>query len=310
MNTPGYRPLPAIPASAIHPLLKSLYLMAALVEARDAYTGGHLWRVSQFSQLLAVDLGLPPSEVARITLGGFLHDLGKIGVPDAVLNKPGRLDEHEYEIMRTHPEVGQRLLSGHPLAVLVLPAVLMHHETPDGRGYPQGLRGEAIPLEARIVGVSDAFDAMTSTRPYRRAMPIASALDIIAEYLGSQFDRECGEHLITLGERGALDHIIGHSEPHIPLQACPECGPIIVVRHSQPSGSLVYCRACGGEHRVERDGDHVRLVATGRLGNAVALEPDADDFLLEDLLEQAENLLGVAAPGPYEKSSSAGTVRT
>ncbi len=295
MNTPGYRPLPAIPVSAIHPLLKSLYLMAALVEARDAYTGGHLWRVSQFSQLLAVDLGLPPSEVARIALGGFLHDLGKIGVPDAVLNKEGPLDEREFEIMRTHPEVGQRLLSGHPLAALVLPAVLMHHETPDGRGYPQGLRGQAIPLEARIVGVSDAFDAMTSTRPYRKAMPIASALDIIAEYLGSQFDRECGEHLIALGERGALDHIVGHSEPHIPLQACPGCGPIIVVRHSQPSGSLVYCRACGGEHRVEREGDHVRLVATGRLGNAVALEPEADDFLLEDLLEQAETLLGVAA---------------
>lgn len=295
MNIPGYRPRLSVAASAIHPLLKSLYVMAALVEARDAYTGGHLWRVSQFSQLLAMDLGLPPSEVARITLGGFLHDLGKIGVPDAVLNKPGRLDEQEYRVMQTHPEVGQRLLSGHPLAPLVLSAVLMHHETPDGRGYPQGLRGEAIPLEARIVGVTDAFDAMTSTRPYRKAMPIGTALDVIAEYLGSQFDRECGERLIALGERGALEHIVGHSEPHIPLQHCPECGPIIVVKHSQPSGSLVYCRACGGEHRIERDGNQVRLVATGQLGSAAALEPDMDDFLLEELLEETETLLDVAA---------------
>jgi HD-GYP domain-containing protein (c-di-GMP phosphodiesterase class II) len=108
--------------------------MASLVEACDPYTGGHLWRVSQFSRLLAEGAGLPDSGVARISLSGFLHDVGKIGVPDAILNKPYRLTDEEYEIIKTHPEVGERLSLGHTLAALARSAVLSHHETPDGQG--------------------------------------------------------------------------------------------------------------------------------------------------------------------------------
>jgi HD-GYP domain-containing protein (c-di-GMP phosphodiesterase class II) len=110
--------------------------MSLLVEARDPYTGGHLWRVSQFSRLIALDMGLESSEVARITLGGFLHDLGKIGIPDSILNKRDKLTDEEYAVIKTHPTIGSRLLSGHPLRDLVDVAVTMHHETPDGRGYP------------------------------------------------------------------------------------------------------------------------------------------------------------------------------
>lgn len=117
-------------------LLRSLYAMSLLVEARDPYTGGHLWRVSQFSRLIALDMGLESSEVARITLGGFLHDLGKIGIPDSILNKRDKLTDEEYAVIKTHPTIGSRLLSGHPLRDLVDVAVTMHHETPDGRGYP------------------------------------------------------------------------------------------------------------------------------------------------------------------------------
>ncbi len=287
MHTFTPQPLSLHPTEGLQPLLKSLYIMASLVEARDAYTGGHLWRVSQFSQLLALHMGLPMGEVARISLGGFLHDLGKIGVPDAVLNKPGALDAHEYQIMQTHPEVGARLLTGHPLAPLVLAAVQMHHETPDGNGYPLGLKGPDIPLEARIVGVADAFDAMTSSRPYRKAMPIATALDIIAQFLGSQFDPACGELLISLGERGELGPIVGHSEPHILLQSCSTCGPIIVVKHTQESGALVYCHACGGEHRVERNDTQLWITATGGNGTPAALEPDMDEVLLDELLRES-----------------------
>lgn len=159
-------------------LLKSLFVMASMVEARDPYTGGHLWRVSQFSRILAEDAGLPSNVVARIALGGFLHDLGKIGVPDAILNKPDKLTDEEYEVIKTHPEVGSRLLADHPLADLARSAILSHHEMPDGRGYPHGLSGAAISVDASIVGICDAFDAMTSTRPYRKGMPISKALSI------------------------------------------------------------------------------------------------------------------------------------
>ncbi len=166
-------------------LLRSLLVMAWMVEARDPYTGGHLWRVSRFSRLLASELNLPDGDVARISLGGFLHDLGKVGVPDQILNKKDRLTDEEYEVIKTHPDVGWRMLAGHPLARLAETAIRAHHEMPNGKGYPRGLVGLDIPLDARIVGICDAFDAMTSTRPYRRGMPIEKALAIIEENLGN-----------------------------------------------------------------------------------------------------------------------------
>jgi hypothetical protein len=266
--------------SLVEPLLRSLYLMASMVEARDPYTGGHLWRVSQFSRLLAEDLGLPQADVARITLGGFLHDLGKIGVPDAILNKAGKLTDEEYDVIKTHPDIGGRLLSGHPLGVLVRAAVTMHHETPDGRGYPGKLLGEAIPIDARIVGLTDAFDAMTSTRPYRAGMPVAKALAIIGENLGTQFDRDLGDRLIRLGSAGALNHVVGHSDLGIPLQVCNMCGPTIVTKRDQQSGDRVYCRCCGGESVFERNGGEVKLSRTGKVGTPQQIEPEVDEVLI------------------------------
>lgn len=271
----------------IDELLRSLYVMASLVEARDPYTGGHLWRVSQFSRLLAAEHGLPATDVARIALGGFLHDLGKVGVPDAILNKPDRLTDEEYAVIKTHPEVGHRLLAQHPLADLARAAVIAHHETPDGKGYPHGLAGQSIPIDARIVGICDAFDAMTSTRPYRRGMPMAKALAIITENLGSQFDATLGRCFVDLGQAGQLDPIVGHSEPGIPLQECPSCGPIIVVRRHQRTGDHVFCRHCGAEATVERSGDQVTIVATGSRGRIEDLQPDADMELINALVDES-----------------------
>jgi hypothetical protein len=276
-------------------LLKSLYVMASLVEARDPYTGGHLWRVSQFSRLLAEDAELPGNDVARITLGGFLHDLGKIGVPDAVLNKPDRLTDVEYEVIKTHPEVGSRLLSGHPLARLAQAAVLSHHETPDGQGYPQRLAGRDIPIDARIVGITDAFDAMTSTRPYRRGMPVSKALRIIEDNLDRQFDRDLGERFVSLGQAGKLDHIVGHTDVGIPLQECPMCGPTIVVRKEQQSGELVYCRHCGGESKVMRDGDAIRIMPTMEHGTPEDLQPGVDSILIDGLVAESARVLALRA---------------
>ena len=272
-------------------LLRSLFVMASLVEARDPYTGGHLWRVAQFSRLLAEDAGLPMPTVARVALGGFLHDLGKVGVPDAILNKPDRLSDQEYAIIKTHPEVGQRLLSGHPLADLIRAAVLSHHETPDGSGYPQRLAGIDIPMDARIVGIADAFDAMTSTRPYRRGMPVERALSIIEENLGRQFDEAFGRRFLALGAAGALAHIVGHSDLGIPLQDCPECGPIIVVRRDQDTGAFVYCRNCGYKTWVIREDGAIRLADTDEHGTPDELKPEVDVALIGHLVMEASRAL-------------------
>jgi len=265
-------------------LLASLLQLAWVVEARDPYTGGHLWRVAQFARLLALAAGLPEAEVARVALGGFLHDLGKIAIPDAILGKKDRLNDEEYAVIRTHPESGLRLLGVHPLAQLARDAVLLHHETPDGNGYPYGLRAEAIPLVARIVGICDAFDAMTSTRPYRTGMPIAKALSIIRLELGRQFDAEMGELFLTLGESDALAHIVGHSDEGIPLERCLSCGPTIVRPREAHAGDALYCPACHSEYTLAAGAGGV--LPSGRQDKARALSIAPDAALIERLVEQ------------------------
>jgi len=278
-------------ASLHEDLLTSLLVMAWMVEARDPYTGGHLWRVSRFSRLLATDAGLPAADVARISVGGFLHDLGKISVPDHILGKKDRLSDEEYEVIKTHPEVGWRMLAGHPLAQLAEAAVRAHHETPDGRGYPRGLTGGAVPVDARIVGICDAFDAMTSTRPYRRGMPIEKALAIIEENLDRQFNKEFGSRFVALGQTGHLDHIVGHSDEGIPLHECMMCGPTLVLRQGQGAGEHVFCRSCTSEYVTEtRDGKLVTL-PTGRRGSPKDLEPEADTVLIAGFVRESARAL-------------------
>lgn len=271
-----------------HELLASLLVMAWVVEARDPYTGGHLWRVSRYAELLAEKAGWNDADIARVAIGGFLHDLGKIAIPDAILRKPSRLDPDELETIRTHPEIGGRLLAAHPLAALVRPAVESHHERPDGRGYPRGLPAEEIPLDARLVAICDAFDAMTSTRPYRRGMPIDTALDILAARLGTQFDTELGSRFIALAGGGIVEHIVGHSDDGIPLQTCLMCGPTLALTRASAPGDLTYCRSCGGEYRVTAsDTGLLGVEATGRRGNARALEPAADVALIARVVQSA-----------------------
>lgn len=272
-------------------IIASLLVMAWVVEARDPYTGGHLWRVSRFSRLLADRSGLPEEEAARISIGGFLHDLGKVGIPDAILSKKDKLTDEEYEIIKTHPEVGKRMLAGHPFSSLAMDAVFMHHETPDGLGYPRGLKKGEIPTVARIVGICDAFDAMTSTRPYRRGMPVEKALSIIADNLGRQFDGEFGERFIRLGENAELNHIVGHSDEGIPLRDCLMCGPTVVVQRNATAGDAVYCRCCGGEYRLETDGAGLQPVPTGAKGSAADLEPVPDDALIGRLVGESAHII-------------------
>lgn len=266
------------------PILSSLLVLGWVVEARDPYTGGHLWRVARYSQLLATRAGLASGEIARIAIGGFLHDLGKIGIPDAILRKPGRLTADEYEVVKTHPEVGARLLAGHPLRDLVVDAVRSHHERPDGQGYPHGVKES--PIAARIVGICDAFDAMTSRRTYQMARSIPDALAIIEHGLGRQFDATFGEQFVVLGREGALEAVVGHSDDGIPLRTCLICGPTLVVRREHREGDFVACPSCRGRHRLDAGPQGLIATATGTEASAEELRPDADLDLVERFVHE------------------------
>ena len=264
-------------------LLASLMIMGSVVEARDAYTGGHLWRVGQFARLTADSIGLDRDGVFLAAMGGFLHDLGKIGVPDAILNKADALTEAEYAVIQTHPAIGRSVLSEHPLAPLALDAVSYHHERPDGKGYPEKLAGEDVPLVARIVGICDAFDAMTSTRPYRRGMPVDRAYAVLVEHRGSQFDAPLVDAFLALGRAGRLDAFIGHSHHGHRLAECPYCGPIIAT-HGALDGSLRHCRACGGEFRLHRQAEGFVLEETGAHAALAQLTPQPDLAPIHELV--------------------------
>jgi putative two-component system response regulator len=165
-----------------------LVALSRTVEARDNYTERHLYRVADRSVGMARRMGMSEREIESVRLGGLYHDLGKIAVPDRVLHKPAALDRAEYALVRRHPEAGAEIVR--PLRAFDGPeaAVLHHHERFDGTGYPYGLRGEEIPLAARIVAVADAFDAMTTDRPYRAALPHDVALQRLSDGSGEQWD--------------------------------------------------------------------------------------------------------------------------
>jgi len=178
----------SLAAQLDHANLATVEALAAMVDAKDAYTRGHSGRVSGYAAAIAAALGLPEADIARVRQAGLLHDVGKIGVPDAILLKPGGLSDEEFAVIKQHPAIGERILQGLPFLAEILPAVRHHHERWDGRGYPDGLVGAAIPADAAILAVADSFDAMTSSRTYRVALPVAEAIRRVREGAGAQYD--------------------------------------------------------------------------------------------------------------------------
>ncbi len=170
--------------------LNIIYALAATVDAKDHYTYGHSKKVSQYAVALAQAMNLNSEKVATIRAAGLLHDIGKIAVPDSILNKAGPLTEEEWEPMRAHPELGMEILKHVIDLVNCLPAILHHHEHFDGTGYPGALKGEEIPVEARVLAIADVYDAITSIRPYRNQLTPQEALDELRRCAGSQFDPE------------------------------------------------------------------------------------------------------------------------
>lgn len=266
-------------------LLRSLMVSAWHIEARDPYAAGRLWRVYRFAKLLAEALSLPAAEVARISLGSFLHDLGKIGIPDSILKKKA-ISDKEISIIRTHPEIGWRMIVNHPLAELFRNSILSHHERPDGCGYPNGLKGHEIPLEAKIVSICEAFDAMTSARPYRAAMGRELALGSLLGKRGTQFDSKLCMLFVALGRTGLLDKIIGHSDDDIALQMCSDCGPILTIRREQCDGEYLYCCKRGAGF-ILKDKGETGLVAipTRRFGTPDQCISQVDFAMIERILD-------------------------
>jgi putative nucleotidyltransferase with HDIG domain len=171
--------------------VQTMQALATALEAKDHYTAGHSKRVSRFAFLLARRVGLPREKCEDIRNGALMHDIGKIGVPERVLLKPGRLSEEEVKQIQMHPVIGAQIMEPVKPLRRYIPAVKYHHERWDGKGYPDGLRGEEIPVEARITLIADTFDAITSDRPYRPAKPLNLAVDQFEKFAGTQFDAEC-----------------------------------------------------------------------------------------------------------------------
>lgn len=158
------------------------------VDAKDSYTRGHSDRVSYYSVLIGKKLGLPEEEISILRDGGLFHDIGKIGIPDAILQKPGKLTDEEYDDIKNHPSIGAKIIAPAKIFENILPIVKHHHERYDGRGYPSSLKGEDIPLYARIAAVADTFDAMTSDRSYRPRFTLFKALEELENSKGTQLD--------------------------------------------------------------------------------------------------------------------------
>ena len=180
--------------------MESIETLRYTVEAKDPYTRGHSDRVSSYSVLIGEKLGLSDKDIRILRIGGLFHDIGKIGVPDAVLNKEGKLDDEEWEAMKKHPSIGAEILSKSRHLKELKYIVLCHHERFDGKGYPLGLKGEEIPVGARIIAICDSIDAMTSNRSYRKAHDFDYCYQEIKNNLGKMYDPIIGQYVLDQWE--------------------------------------------------------------------------------------------------------------
>ena len=184
---------------------ETILAIAKTVDAKDENTSQHSMRVSEYSVLLARELGFSEAELENLRKAALLHDIGKIGIPDSILNKPGRLNDEEDAVMKSHVTRGAAILKDFTMIEHVQEGVLYHHEKYDGTGYPQGLKGEAIPLYGRIIGVADAFDAMTANRVYRKQLDFNYVLEELKRCRGTQFDPKIADIMLHLVSEGKID---------------------------------------------------------------------------------------------------------
>lgn len=208
----------AVENAGLYKELKETFLSTAsalgdAIEAKDAYTGGHTKRVLEYSMVVGKRLALSQEELDQLKLAAALHDIGKIGIEDKILGKQGRLEPEEALIMESHTVIGARIVENiRPLRGIV-PGIRHHHEKYDGRGYPDVLKGDAIPIMARIISVCDTFDAMTSDRPYRKGLPAEVALQELKKFAGSQFDPKVVAAFLAAFSKGDIEAILRRANP-------------------------------------------------------------------------------------------------
>ena len=178
-------------------LMGVLHSLTETIDAKDPYTCGHSLRVAAISRRLCEDCGFDAQRTQHIYIAGLLHDIGKIGVPESILLKEGKLTDEEYDSMKRHPTIGAKILERIQDFEPIIAGVLSHHEQPDGKGYPRGLKGKEIPVEGRIVGLADSWDAMTSNRTYRNALSFERAIEELKNCSGTQFDPLLTEMLLS-----------------------------------------------------------------------------------------------------------------
>ena len=184
--------------------LASIRALAAAIDAKDPYTRGHSERVARYASAIAREMGLPTDEARKVRLSALLHDVGKIGIDDRIIRKPTALTDDEFELMKAHPSKGAAIMETIPQLADIIPGMKWHHEKWEGGGYPDGLKAEQIPLQARIVAVADAFDAMTTTRPYQKAMEVSYVLERLREMSSKRFDGVVVEALARSHAKGEL----------------------------------------------------------------------------------------------------------
>jgi len=184
--------------------ISSIRALAAAIDAKDPYTRGHSERVARYSAAIAREMGLPTDEARKVRLSALLHDVGKIGIDDRIIRKPTALTDEEFELMKAHPVKGAAIMETIPQLADIIPGMKYHHEKWEGGGYPEGLKGEQIPMQARIVAVADAFDAMTTTRPYQKAMEVSYVLERLREMSSKRFDGNVVDALARSHAKGEL----------------------------------------------------------------------------------------------------------
>lgn len=247
--------------------------LANAIELRDHYTVGHTWRVTNFAVEIARTLGWTEEKLKECEIGGVLHDIGKLTVPDSILRKPTALDEEERAKMQAHPAAGARLMQDILRLVPVIPYALYHHERYDGEGYPFGLEGENVPIEGRLIAVADTLDAMTSNRPYRKGMDPDVAIAKIQEVRGTQLDPVCVDALMAVYRQGKVHGILQEFRKGGQSIACPFCSTYIEVPKGAQLGDTFHCTVCRRrvQLRVQNEAYFGELVAAVDVGRPTPL---------------------------------------
>ncbi|HOX36447.1 MAG TPA: HD domain-containing protein [Candidatus Brocadiia bacterium] len=224
--------------------------LANAIEARDHYTVGHTWRVTHFARSLATELGWEKEMMTEVELGGVLHDIGKVGVDDGILRKPAALTQEEYEKMKLHPEIGARMLRDIKFLSAAVPYVLRHHERFDGAGYPGRLKGEAIPQQGRLLAIADAYDALTSHRPYQPAVPPDKSIQRMVEARGKHFDPVMLDAFVKVWESGTINNVLQDYFSKGSSVSCPFCSTYVPLAPQAKEGDIFECPVCRRQVRL------------------------------------------------------------